>query len=247
MKQHVTVVPSDHIVIVDGEALYFDYEISEDIHAIQWHEGSGHKEVRGQDNVLLQAEDYTEEVAPFVTLWEVEKARLETKAAEAEAEYNSPENVHIREVSAAQTQARGILTARAQAAMLQTEDFTSEEFSLFAAAELYPVWAAGAAYTAGQRIQHSGIVYQVMQNVTALEHQAPDAEGMLAVYSPLSSSAETDADGSQELPYTFIYGMSVEAGLYYTYEEKLYLAKGNMNPCVWYPGSSGAWQWEAIE
>ena len=247
MKQHVTVVPSDRLVIVDGEALRFDFKAPEGVHAIQWHDGSGHVEWTGKNNTDLEEADYEAQVASFVTLWEAEKARLETKAAEAEAEYNSPENVHIREVSAAQTQARGILTARAQAAMLQTEDFTSEEFSLFAAAELYPVWAAGAAYTAGQRIQHSGIVYQVMQNVTALEHQAPDAEGMLAVYSPLSSSAETDADGSQEHPYTFIYGMSVEAGLYYTYEEKLYLAKANMNPCVWYPGSSGAWQWEAIE
>lgn len=93
MKQHVTIVPSDNLIIVDGEALCFDYQISEDVHAIQWHNGSGHIEVAGQNNTVLGEADYAEKVEPFVTLWEAEKARLETEVKEAEAarlaEYNS--------------------------------------------------------------------------------------------------------------------------------------------------------------
>lgn len=249
MKQHVTVVPSDHIVIVDGEALCFDYEISEDIHAIQWHEGSGHKEVRGQDNVLLQAEDYTEEVAPFVALWEAEKARLEAEAAAAEEEYNKPENVHIREVMAARSQAQSVLMAKTQATMLQTESFTNEEFSLFASAELFPFWTAGETYTAGQRIQYEKIVYEVIQDVTALENQPPNAEGMLAIYRPLSVDTETgeEPDGTIEHPYMFILGMNVVKDAYYSYKNKIYIAKADMQPCVWEPGTSGLWQWELVE
>lgn len=93
MNNTVTVVPSDKIIIVDGEALYFDFPAPEGVHAIQWHEGSGHMELRGQDNVTIDGEDYAERVAPFVALWEAERARLEAEAEEAEAarlaEYNS--------------------------------------------------------------------------------------------------------------------------------------------------------------
>lgn len=85
-----------------------------------------------------------------------------------------------------------------------------------------------------------------MQNVLALEPQAPDAEGMLAIYSPLSSSTETSSDGSRENPYSFLYGMTVDTGKYYTYNDQLYLAKSDMNPCVWHPGSPGVWQWELV-
>ena len=93
MKQHVIVVPSDGIIIVDGEAIRFDFKAPEDVHAIQWHNGSGHIEVVGQNNIALGEADYAEKVEPFVTLWEGEKARLTAEAEEAEAarlaEYNS--------------------------------------------------------------------------------------------------------------------------------------------------------------
>ena len=95
MKQHVTVVPSDNLIIVEGEALRFTFESTEGIHAIQWHNGSGHIEVAGQNNIALGEADYAEKVEPFVILWEVEKTRLTAEAKEAEAarlaEYNSEE------------------------------------------------------------------------------------------------------------------------------------------------------------
>lgn len=95
MKQHVTVVPSDRLIVVDGVALRFGFPAPENMHALQWHEGSGHIEWTDDINHLLTPDDYETDVAPFVALWEAEKVRLDEEAAAAEAariaEYNSPE------------------------------------------------------------------------------------------------------------------------------------------------------------
>ena len=95
MKQHVTVVPSDRLIVVDGVALRFDFPAPENMHALQWHEGSGHIEWTDDINHPLTPDDYEADVAPFVALWEAEKARLDEEAAGAEAariaEHNSPE------------------------------------------------------------------------------------------------------------------------------------------------------------
>ena len=89
----VTVVPSDSLVIVDGAALVFPFDAPENMHALQWTGNGGHTEWTDGPNQKLAATDYDEQVAPFVTLWRDEKARLEQAAAEAEAarlaEYNS--------------------------------------------------------------------------------------------------------------------------------------------------------------
>ncbi|WP_418740700.1 tail fiber assembly protein [Desulfovibrio sp.] len=94
----VTVVPADRLVIVDGLALTFDFNAPKRMHALQWDglqghiewDGSGHEPPR---NELLTADSYADRIAPYVKLWEEEKARLEQAAAEAEAarlaEYNS--------------------------------------------------------------------------------------------------------------------------------------------------------------
>ena len=91
----VTVVPSDHLIIVDGAALVFPFDAPTNLHALQWRGGTGHTEWTDGPNQPLTAEDYDEQVAPFVKLWQDEKARLEQAAAEAEAarlaEYNSEE------------------------------------------------------------------------------------------------------------------------------------------------------------
>lgn len=93
MRQHVTVVPSDHLIFVDGFALCFDFSAPKNMHALQWHEGSGHIEWTNDNNHSLTTEDYETHVAPFVALWEAEKARLNEEAAATEAariaEYNS--------------------------------------------------------------------------------------------------------------------------------------------------------------
>ena len=81
----VTVVPADHLIIVDGAALVFPFDAPTNLHALQWRGGTGHTEWTDGPNQPLTAEDYDEQVAPFVKLWQAEKARLEKKAAEEAA------------------------------------------------------------------------------------------------------------------------------------------------------------------
>ena len=101
MKTHVTVIPSDGIIAVDGEVLFLDGIKSETFHALQWHDGAGHVEPgNGLPNEELSTDDYAGRVAPFVALWEEEKRRLEAEAAAAEEAYNSLENVKARKLSA---------------------------------------------------------------------------------------------------------------------------------------------------
>lgn len=97
----VTVVPADHLILVDGAPLYFPFDAPADLHALQWHNGAGHLEyTNGAPNRELLEADYPAHVAPYVALWEKEKARLESEAAAAEAarlaEYNKPENARAR-------------------------------------------------------------------------------------------------------------------------------------------------------
>lgn len=101
MKEHVTVIPSDGIISVDGEVLFLDSIKSETFHALQWHDGAGHVEPGdGLPNEELSTDDYTGRVAPYVALWEEEKERLTAEAAAAEEAYNSLENVKARKLAA---------------------------------------------------------------------------------------------------------------------------------------------------
>lgn len=89
----VTVVPADSLIIVDGAALVFLFDAPENLHALQWHGNKGHTEWTDGPNRPLVSDDYDDQVAPFVRLWQDEKTRLEQAAADAEAarlaEYNS--------------------------------------------------------------------------------------------------------------------------------------------------------------
>lgn len=89
----VTVVPADNLIIVDGKALVFPFDAPTNLHALQWRGDTGHTEWTDGPNQLLEAADYDGQVAPFVELWQAEKARLEQAVADAEAarlaEYNS--------------------------------------------------------------------------------------------------------------------------------------------------------------
>lgn len=65
MKTHVTVIPSDGIISVDGEVLFLDGITSETFHALQWHDGAGHVEPgNGLPNEELSTDDYAGRVAP---------------------------------------------------------------------------------------------------------------------------------------------------------------------------------------
>ena len=164
--------------------------------------------------------------------------------------HNTPteEEMAAQALAEARAQSSTILIARMQADMVQTGAFAAAEFATFARAGLFADWAAGQTYAKGYRLAHEGIVYEVKQEVTAIENQPPDAAGMLAVYRPLSVDPETgdEPDGSRGHPFAFLYGMDVKNGSYYSYEGKLWLAKADMPACVWTPGTEGLWQWEEV-
>lgn len=97
----VTIVPADKLIIVNGEALIFDWEpIEENIHAIQYHNDSGHIEYEdASPNMSISNEDYETKVKPYVDLWQVEKNRILEEQRKAEEEYNSVPNVRARKLS----------------------------------------------------------------------------------------------------------------------------------------------------
>ena len=116
-----------------------------------------------------------------------------------------------------------------------------DDATAYTLAPVCPDWKANHHYEAGEIVNHDGLPYRVILKVDSLEHQFPGAEGMLAVYRPIDPAAGTADD-----PKRFYYGMDVEEGLYYSYNNKLYLAKADMKPCTWEPGSEGVWQWEEV-
>ena len=172
-----------------------------------------------------------------------------TDAEAAELQKPTAEELKAQAAIEAAAESAAILTAKMQRQLVQAEDFTPAEFATLALAGLFPVWVAGESYTTGDRLVHEGVVYEVQQPVTAQGHQPPGSAGMLAIYRPISADPDTGAepDGSRDNPYSFISGMDVFGGKYYTFEGKLYLAKADMKPCVWNPGTPGLWQWELVK
>lgn len=167
-------------------------------------------------------------------------------------EPHEPTEEEIAEAEKAQAkrEADAVLAAKSRTNMVQTMSFTSSEFALLAKAELFPVWTAGETYPQGRRIQHEGIVYEVVaaDGVTAEAHRPPNGEGLLAVYRPLSTDPETGETptGTQDDPIPYIGGMDVVKYKYYSYNGKLYKAETDMPACVWLPDTEGLWQWTEI-
>ena len=172
-----------------------------------------------------------------------------TEAEYLELQKPTPEELQLIETQAAQAEASLILAKQIERQLVQADDFTGPEYAVFARAGLFPAWTPGATYAKGARVVHGGIVFEVQQPVTAQVHQPPGGAGMLAIYRPLSVNAETgdEADGSRDSPLTYVRGMDVYTGKYYAFDGKLYLAKADMKPCVWNPGTPGLWQWELVE
>ena len=70
---HLTVIPADKIIIANGEGLIFDFAAPANLHALQWHNGSGHVEFSDEltPNLIIQGqEDYEKYVRPYVQMWE---------------------------------------------------------------------------------------------------------------------------------------------------------------------------------
>ena len=99
----VTVVPSDRLIIVNGEPLRLDYELvegHENMHALQYNgvTGTGHIEFTDDYNQNIDKSLYDEEVKPYVDAWQAEKDRIDAEQAAAEAEYNSLPKVKERKL-----------------------------------------------------------------------------------------------------------------------------------------------------
>ena len=150
--------------------------------------------------------------------------------------------------SLAQTAALSFISSNMARTYIQAASFSAGEFALFSTAGLFDEWAPDVQYSKGFRLVCDGVVYEVQQDVLSVESQPPFAEGMLAVYRPLSVDPETgeEPDGSREHPFAFLYGMDVTKDSYYSYEGKLWLARADMPACVWVPGTAGMWQWEEV-
>lgn len=114
--------------------------------------------------------------------------------------------------------------------------------------DLLPTWEelleAGETISEGVCLTCNGQTYRVVQSVTPQAHQAPDSEGMLAIYRPI----EREHSGTQSDPIPWVYGMDCTEGKYYSYNGKVYRVAtgGTMSPCVWSPGTAGLWQWEEV-
>lgn len=102
MEEHVTVIPGDGVISVNGIPMQFKFPPvagHEKVHAIQWHYGSGTLELDGFTGEPLTAADYDRAVAPYVQFWTTEKSRREKEKAAQEAEYNKIENVKARKLA----------------------------------------------------------------------------------------------------------------------------------------------------
>ena len=98
----LTVIPSDSVIILDGEVLKFPFVALPNLHAIQWHDTYGYIEYIGGKQV--KTVDLAD-VQGFVTAFNAEKARLaEPKPpktpAELEAEASAVAKKTIAEVRA---------------------------------------------------------------------------------------------------------------------------------------------------
>ena len=79
MKEHVTVIPSDKTIIVDGIALPCDFEAPSSLHALQWHNGEGELEIIENGRMTNQAiASYTSEVKPYVDIWQTKYDEINT-------------------------------------------------------------------------------------------------------------------------------------------------------------------------
>ena len=109
--------------------------------------------------------------------------------------------------------------------------------------EFFPEWEPNTKYVYGQVISRLGQLYRIKQSeITSIESQPPEAEGMLAVYRPIV----LNHTGTLEDPIPWVYGMDCYSGKYYSHNGKTYKCAGDMIPCVWEPGSAGLWQWEEV-
>lgn len=62
----LTAVPSDNVLIINGEIKFFEYEIQKDIHALHWNKTSGEIEFKdSKPNLEIGMDDYDSLIKPL--------------------------------------------------------------------------------------------------------------------------------------------------------------------------------------
>lgn len=71
----VTVIPSDKAIYVDGNVLFFDFECSDNIHAIQWKDENGIIEYKYHS----KTEEFSDinVIQYFIDVFNAEKTRID--------------------------------------------------------------------------------------------------------------------------------------------------------------------------
>ena len=129
---HAVVVPSDNLISVNGETLFFSFDYPENLHAIQWDGQQGHIEWEDDYNWPLSTDDataYEDEVAPYVALWQAEKIRLEQEAAARAAEEAEAEAARLIEYNSAAARAIRLRTER-DARLADTDKYLLADYPI---------------------------------------------------------------------------------------------------------------------
>ena len=97
-------------------------------------------------------------------------------------------------------------------AVISLEDDTAAETP-----EIFPAWAAGQSYLAGDRLQFNGLLYKVLQDHTSQADWSPDQAASLYAEIPKPGA------GTHDDPIWYNGNMELQEGLYYTQAGQLYL------------------------
>ncbi len=92
---HVVVIPEDRVIMVDGEAIQFDFPKPDGIRAIQWHEDAEHSHVELANYENAPAD--VNVVAEYVERFRQEKLRRQQEE-EARNLPEDPRVVRMREI-----------------------------------------------------------------------------------------------------------------------------------------------------
>lgn len=113
------------------------------------------------------------------------------------------------------------MMVRAQINTLEVDDATALRMVAY-----YPVWAAGTAYAAGDRVVYNGDLYKVLQAHTAQDTWQPGA-GTESLYTRI----DEQHDGTKYDPIPYSGNMALESGKYYTQSGVTYLcSRDTVNP-----------------
>lgn len=94
---------------------------------------------------------------------------------------------------------------------------TAEDQTAARAVELYPSWAVGLTVAVGDRLQHGGKLYKVIQAHTTQADWTPD------VAVSLFEVIDVEHSGTAEDPIPWAVNMQCYNGKYYTFDNVLYL------------------------